>query len=270
MKDLVLEAIMHFKCVWPDDYEALIVSTESNDCRGAGEYQNFTGGKSRFDEVTCDTGSWLWVCTKEQFESRLQELRGKAPEGATHFDVESEGDYYKLSCGDYHLMKRNGGIRCGKFDKIIPLPPKQEPKKWKPEVGRECQVFFSGAEWIYAKIVFIGNEVVVFEDGHGNERTAYKTEPFRPLKTEAEKERENLIARAYYDVSGDEPSFDEFMDSDMYSWCETLIDAGWRPADEIGASIMKSCNKHGIGGYWREIAADVFDGVSLMTGPQND
>lgn len=98
-----------------------------------------------------------------------------------------------------------------------------EPKPWMPEVGQECEIFTTGAKWIYAKIKFIGDEVVVFYDDGGNERTAYATEPFRPLKTEAEKEFDALMSRIADD-------FGHLYDIDVIGdFATDLILAGWRP-----------------------------------------
>lgn len=149
-REMILKALVDFKGVWPDGYEALIVSTEENDCWGAVKYQDFTTGKDGFHDLMEGQFVWEWVCTRAEFESVLDELAKDAPEGAEYYCINKYcvnywkklgGKYQGFSkVSDYYLL---GSVHALDSDELIPLPSKvngampcffkEEGKREKPD-----------------------------------------------------------------------------------------------------------------------------------------
>ena len=243
--DLVMQAIVALKGKWPNDYEALIVSTNRNVCCGAGTYQDFTGGKSQFDALVemFANDVWLWVCTRSEFETRLQELADAAPDGATHFTAK---DRSFIECW---LQKRGNGwwFMPTKADSwvylnhqssienrvLIELPPKtQAPETYEfvPKIGEECE--HPTGQGI-VKLPVDANGVVILEDEGVYKIVAQSL--CRPLKTKAEKDRESLI----HIVCGEEGANIKTTKPDEIGWGEIadrVIGAGWRPTNDADRS----------------------------------
>ena len=75
------KAVKHFKGVWPEGWENMIVSTYVNIFHGYGCYQDFNGDKTYLESVSgFYPYSWHWVCNKEQFmkEAKKMNLRDKS------------------------------------------------------------------------------------------------------------------------------------------------------------------------------------------------
>lgn len=109
---------------------------------------------------------------------------------------------------------------------------KQEIEEWRPEVGQECLITIDEFNLVDQKCMpkYLG-EVIVFE-ADGEEFGCEKTDAtFKPLKTEAEKEREQLIAQGCSVAYG---SFNasHTTERNCVSIAEAFINAGWRPKDD--------------------------------------
>lgn len=223
-KDLVLEAVKHFGGVWPSDGwgctkpEKQLIGLCLKDYWVDGGYNK--GGLHQIG-VGFDPSFWELVCTREEFEARVEALFEGAPEDATYYSAK---DGCFIECW---LQERESGwwfMPTG-FDKWIHLNPQstieertpilrqlKTPKqeKWTPEVGQECE-YKTQHQWIKVTIDHIGKKFIVFHGEHDREfsRRIVKAE-FRPLQTEAEKERERLFKKVldainpdgmtYYDV----------------------------------------------------------------------
>ncbi len=244
--EMIMKAAVKFKGKWPEGYSALIVSTENNSCWGEGMYQDFTG----LSTVMADSDAWQWVCTKSEFEELMQNLVDKAPEGATHYSQEDENNHqswWKLVGAEMYCICERGNIYTwerGYFNKsfqLIPLP-KCELEKWMPEVGQECECkFFHADQQSWVKCYIVGKtknlEWLVYHTHHNDGLNFANIEngsiEFRPLRTEAEIERESLIAMAC--AVAYDGMYDEFAKVSNERRCksiaESFVDAGWRPND---------------------------------------
>ena len=258
-KKLMLKAAVQFKGVWPDGYEALVVSTETNSCWGAGKYQDFIDSEDRFNIVMGDSDTWLWVCTKQEFEAFIDSLFEGAPYDATHHGSTLEyPHWYRLIDGVWYFREKgfsewviSSSLASGsqKECDLIPRPSKQEStidfslggefkKTWSgeglPPVGVECRFDCTAGEKgcvnVIGTVKYISDYTCVMHVG-GSEFAAHPdTMKFRPLKTEAEKEREEL-----YKIACDGIAATPIFKCQTYGWrdaVEYLIDAGWRPSKD--------------------------------------
>ena len=287
-KGLVMDAIVAFKGVWPEGATHILNHINGDDfqaSRSSGALMRYLGTSGVFNQ-----DFWQIACTREEFEARVEALFDGAPEGVTHIESNCIGAKedtlrkWKKVDGDviYYLTGFSLDGRSiwspsrARIEDLTPRP-KQKPTagKWLPEAGQGCE-YKTQHQWIKVTIDHIGKKFIVFHGEHDREfsRRIAKAE-FRPLKTEAEKEREKLYAKAIATI---ENNMLDHMGQpyDYRDAAEALIDAGWRPHKGMGETIMKSCYKHGCGDYWRQIAADVYEVIGIdgmrkkLTGVEND
>lgn len=191
--ELITKAAIHFKGKWPDGYEALIVSTKSNDCWGEGTYQDFTSGKESLMAIMNGSNFWLWVCSRVEFEGYIKILSDNAPKVATHY-LPNNAFYYIKENHGYTLVNEYGiqyhaQLDESAFTSLIPLPV-PEPTPWTPEVGHSCQVLWYN-DWHDTFIVGKDSDGdFVYETSDfseiGSFEIADNTTEFRPIPSENE------------------------------------------------------------------------------------
>lgn len=108
---------------------------------------------------------------------------------------------------------------------------------WVPEVGQECEFSCTAkgkeCEWRIGLIEYLSSSTCVINpyDAHGEFVAHPDTMKFRPIRTEAEIERESLVAMAC--AVAYDGMYDEYAKVTMEKRCksiaESFVDAGWRP-----------------------------------------
>lgn len=83
--------------------------------------------------------------------------------------------------------------------------------------------------------IFISDYTVVFEDKSGYERHVDLKNilTFRPIKSEADRKRDEAVLQLYRDTTGDDYEGTEMDDEDVYSWCKKAINEGYRKVNEL-------------------------------------
>jgi hypothetical protein len=132
-----------------------------------------------------------------------------------------------------------------------------------PPVGEICEILWNGV-WVKAIIKFLGSNVVVF-DLNGEEESSYYTtdnhcRPFRPLKSEAERKRDEEIEKFQQQVfRGNGFALGETKETLI---AMKAIEAGYRKVNELtderlGAEVYKrflnpgvAAEYFGIGAKW--------------------
>lgn len=244
-KDLILKAAVHFKGVWPDGYETLIVSTEKNILLGSGTYQNFIDDKPYFNIVISYYGNWEWVCNKQEFEDFVESLFDGAPDDAEYYlHREDSYDFWKSVAGGYlHWNK----VTQEWVDQICslsqveselirrPHKQKQEKEEWSgeglPPVGTECEYkydFFFIERQIgnCIPIAYHGGKVwIELSIDETQHLIDVEKIDFRPLKTEAEKELDQLTLDGINTVE----YYSGLAKPTLESAIRILVQSGWRP-----------------------------------------
>lgn len=250
--ELILDAVVQFEGVWPDYYEGLIVSTESNDFWGEGVYQDLKSGSDDFRALMDGCSYWRWVGTKEEFELRVKEVYGGAKNGESHVAIKTSGDislvYFSLTeDSDTCFYGYNSdGISC-KFSKtfygFFKLPEQDfrslddEKDDWNgeglPPVGEKIQ--YATTEYQEEKpSIEVGKwycgTVIAYHDGFvwtsDNGLRMLRVTKFRPLKTETEKERELLTQKVIDCLNEDRDIYYSTGTSTLERIAGKLIDCG--------------------------------------------
>lgn len=199
-RELLIKAAVNFGGGWPEGYNSLIFSAEF----GEGIYGDCAVEKEKFISVMGDSGVWLWVCTQAEFEFFVQELANKAPDGATHYlPTTTFNKYWFKDSGGFRPVQEIQGksivgpaCQLNEVD-LIPLP-KLDPAPWVPEVGQECEFSCTAkgkeCEWRLGLIEYLSSSTCVINpyDAHGEFVAHPDTMKFRPIRTEAEIERQAL------------------------------------------------------------------------------
>ena len=156
-QELIQEAIKVFDGALSSDAEGVIVSTETNTVWGAGRFQVWDSTYQEFVElidIYQSSDAWDWVCSREEFEQAVGE----------HTVSNTEYSWY-----DNHSF---------------------------PPAGTRCEVMWYG-EWIPTYIVRLDEEgAVVYTTPWLNDCTFKRNvvaDLFRPLRTEAERKRDEII-----------------------------------------------------------------------------
>lgn len=240
-RELILKALAKFNSVWPSIYCDMIASykgeilTAKSD--GLGSVEIFGAFGLRIDIADLSHV----FCTRSEFEAVLAELFDGAPDWVEY--------YYKdrdlwVDIGEIIVSPRNNvqGITITApimSQNLIPRHPKREQEQpWNgeglPPVGekvlytttehQEGKPSIEVGKWYLGTIIAYHNGFVWTSD---NGLRMLRVTKFRPLKTEAEKERGRLYEDAKLECEKAKcfgPTY-SFLDC-----IETLIDAGWRPS----------------------------------------
>jgi hypothetical protein len=216
MKNLVLEAVKAFP-VWPQTAGLILFNTDT------GELHQTLSTEDEFilnrSKGITNSKVWQVACTREDHIRKRIELFEGAPEGATHYGL--DGLFYRISENSAHYLNpftgwskdSNGKDWLSK--RLIPRPTPEELEhiaeidsknkglddvtdtgdgEWLPEVGEVCESMLINAGWGVGQLLYISDKLLVWQDSDTKDETANRPEhrTFRPLKTEAEKERERL------------------------------------------------------------------------------
>lgn len=162
-----------------------------------------------------------------------------APEGATHYSEHPYATYrwLKDSPLSYYdetfdkWVKYTSDIGAEHLSNSVEKPNKIWDGVGHPQIGTVCEYFKHAkykTSWIKVKVVFIGENLIVFEHGaNGNEFSEQITDvSLRPIKTPdqiAAEERLHAIEEMIELVAGDS-SFNEVM--------SILYDAGYRKVEK--------------------------------------
>jgi hypothetical protein len=134
--------------------------------------------------------------------AKVKEFKGhKVPDGATHYAEENGACW-----GDSFLKKVDGkwlfkyvSTESGEFSPCHKLPDHaiEIPEEFKPEMGKDCEVFID-LEWVvccFVGINFNGDYVFYKYEGSNGAgfHPTHNIENFRPLQTEEEKAREAFM-----------------------------------------------------------------------------
>ncbi|MGB2063585.1 MAG: hypothetical protein ACPHUL_00420 [Marinomonas gallaica] len=256
-EELILKAAVKFKGVWPDvreDQDCLIV------CKQHGEIRASMINSSEIDE-DLDKERFNLICTRTEYEAFIDSLFEGAPEDAEYY-LPAESSYAEgwiMLDGDSCKFCESGGSQW--FDTIdtrgvrtlIPRPRKQEveqvpfDKDGIPPVGTMCEAVWlelpdGGArEWKQCLVMGAYDDLVWINVHEYDSDGLYSGYPltlqkssvkFRPLKTEAEKERERLEdllcvmdSIGTWDCKGDtleESVCDTFVENTWQELCEVL------------------------------------------------
>jgi len=172
-----------------------------------------------------------WLGAKAAKEKKMKSDFSNAPEGATH--ISSEDLYYRLDSNSkwYFYCKRSWTESVNGeewLSKNLTRLPVAQPEKYTPKVGEECEYMVDEGLWIPCFYVGVNSEGKrVIERGNGDIEVLL-TGSFRPLRTQEEVERNNLIALGCSAAYG---SFNSECteEKNCASIAEAFIDAGWRP-----------------------------------------
>lgn len=232
-RELILKALVKFKGVWPDGCTLIQVGRN-------GEIRQFRGRSG--DHYESEQKAAV-LCYKDKFEAVLAELVKDAPEGATHYRkqdgayVMSKADSWSKWLGDRWVCYF-GGLSGESVSELIPLPSKVdaaieqvvEVDGWAPHVGGELKFKYKECETEFkiGSVKFIGDKLIIIDTGF---EQCYHIESldFRPLNTEAEKERDSLI-HILCGENGDNIETDKLAECGWGEVADRVIDAGWRPS----------------------------------------
>lgn len=191
---LMMKAVIQLNGEMDRNYNGLVYATSKNPSFSEGTVGHWgTDSKSGFLEHMDDHGTWGWLCTRAEFDQFIDGL--------------IEG--------------------CIKWDK----------PKWDgvglPPVGAECEAkHFNSFEpvEIVAHVRSVDGIKAVWQLIGYNEWGYYgKAEHFRPIKTEAEKEREGLINAGMNSVARAMNSSSYEQDWDQHRrTIAALVDSGWK------------------------------------------
>lgn len=161
-----------------------------------------------------------------------------APEGATHYCMHPTTTYKwlkdsPLSYYDEHLhkwAKYTSDIGAEHLSNSVEKPNKTWDGVGHPPIGTVCEYFKHAkykTSWIKVKVVFIGENLIVFEHGaNGNEFSEQITDvSFRPIKTPEQIAAEERLEEVDEMIKVVE-EFDTYKEV-----CESLYDAGYRKVE---------------------------------------
>lgn len=230
-RELMLRFAVENGCEWPEDKELLLSATKVN--------VNF---KENYLHTTCREychDAWVEVCTRTEYKDFIESLFKDAPEDATHVDI--------LACKTSHLWsyrKVSDDLKyyfhpifeswdlCDSSDKanIIPRPRKQKVERveWMPDIGEECLVSNCGSDFEECTPKYLSSTYAIVEHSYGEQHYHRNNVKFRPLKTEAEKERDELYTKAIATIENDMLNYIG-QAYDYRDAVEALINAKWRP-----------------------------------------
>lgn len=255
--ELILDAIVQFEGIWPDDRAThiLLQKDEMLGFKCATLYGNtyfWLGSKT--SAYVVNDHCWSIVCTKEEFELRVKEIYDGDESGETHVAIKSSGHislvYFSFT-GDsdtcFHGRNSDGDIfkfskTCYKLLKLPNLesqPFDHEKDDWNgeglPPVGVKCEANLrSQPSFVCLPMAVINDEIWFKEirEGKGNRNFIYKISEleFRPLKTEAEKEQESLALQLWRTIHKSSSATDKqiLQSGRNFDNCMTAIDDGWR------------------------------------------
>lgn len=223
-RDLMLRFAVENKGEWPEGFRT------DNLVLVSGEIEATNMAKHWVDK--CD--KMEWIGTKQEYLAFIDSLFDGAPDRATHVDSENASCFYRNDGHAFYSCEKPFGVRCAKFDKLIPRPRKQEVEQveWMPEVGEECEVYggvygSDDMRWMKSEVMNVKDgEVLAESTSHSGTYVFYARGMFRPLKTEVEKEREAFIEAG---IKVNKSLRIGATEREMF---EALIDAGWRPNDQ--------------------------------------